>query len=830
MRRISALAIGLAVAVTAASPALARDQLHIVGSSTVYPFSTTVAETLAKQGVTKAPVVEATGTGGGLKLFCAGVGEATPDMAGASRKIKDSEIETCAKNGVDKITEIPIGHDGIIVANSKSGPAFSLTRAQLFLALAKAVPQPGAPGGPLIANPYVSWNEIDPALPAERIDVLGPPPTSGTRDAFVELVMDKGCESFAAIAALEGDAKKAACQQMREDGAYVEAGENDNLIVQKLVANPAALGIFGYSFLEENADAVQAATIEGTAPTYDSIADKSYPVARDLYVYVKDANRPIIPAIDAFVRELVSDRAMGADGYLAAKGLVAFTPAERAAIETQVLGSLGLQPLSVGQSGGAESRVSAIFSEMTRSTGATASAIVIAVIGLGLIGYLLGRGRAMAVVGGNLRRLHSLPNYHGFYVALWCALPALLLSMIWLAAQPAVITQATIAAMPAERLAPLDESQLSLLLSEVRQAANYADLSQVSDPAVRVGAETYRAWDSTSNLGALAAAIALALIGIGFAYSRIAPDARSRNRVERIVLGILFACSCLAILTTIGIVASLLFESLRFFAKIPVTNFLFGLQWSPQMALRADQVGSSGAFGAIPVIAGTLLITAVAMVVAVPTGLMIAVYLSDYAGSKVRTYFKPLVEILAGIPTVVYGFFAALTIGPILRDIGDAVGLQVASESALAAGLIMGVMIIPFISSLSDDVMNAVPQSLRDGSYALGATKSETIRQVVFPAALPGIVGAVLLAVSRAIGETMIVVMAAGLAANLTANPLEAVTTVTAQIVTLLVGDQEFDSPKTLAAFALGLLLFLVTLCLNVIALRVVRKYREKYD
>jgi phosphate transport system permease protein len=248
------------------------------------------------------------------------------------------------------------------------------------------------------------------------------------------------------------------------------------------------------------------------------------------------------------------------------------------------------------------------------------------------------------------------------------------------------------------------------------------------------------------------------------------------------------------------------------------------------MALRADQVGSSGAFGAIPVIAGTLLITLVAMVVAVPTGLMIAVYLSDYAGSKVRTYFKPLVEILAGIPTVVYGFFAALTIGPILRDVGDLVGLEVASESALAAGLIMGVMIIPFISSLSDDVMNAVPQSLRDGSYALGATKSETIRQVVFPAALPGIVGAVLLAVSRAIGETMIVVMAAGLAANLTANPLEAVTTVTAQIVTLLVGDQEFDSPKTLAAFALGLLLFVVTLCLNVIALRVVRKYREKYD
>jgi phosphate transport system permease protein len=409
-------------------------------------------------------------------------------------------------------------------------------------------------------------------------------------------------------------------------------------------------------------------------------------------------------------------------------------------------------------------------------------------------------------------------------------LPALLLALAWLVAQPAIVTEAAKSAMPAERIAGLDANQLSLLLSEVRQAATHADLDRTADPAVRAGAEAYRTWDSMAHLGALAAAVALALIGIGYAYRRIDVEARSRNRVERIVLGILFACSTLAILTTVGIVLSLVFESLRFFAKVPVTEFLFGLHWSPQMALRADQVGSSGAFGAIPVMAGTLLITLIAMAVAVPTGLMIAVYLSDYASGRVRSIFKPLVEILAGIPTVVYGFFAALTIGPLFRNIGEAVGLDVASESALAAGLIMGVMIIPFVSSLSDDVMNAVPQSLRDGSFALGATKSETIRQVVFPAALPGIVGAVLLAVSRAVGETMIVVMAAGLAANLTANPLQAVTTVTVQIVTLLVGDQEFDSPKTLAAFALGLLLFVVTLILNVIALNVVRRYREKYD
>ena len=273
-----------------------------------------------------------------------------------------------------------------------------------------------------------------------------------------------------------------------------------------------------------------------------------------------------------------------------------------------------------------------------------------------------------------------------------------------------------------------------------------------------------------------------------------------------------------------------MFEALRFFGKVPITEFLFGLKWSPQTALRADQVGSSGAFGAVPVFAGTFLITLLAMVVAVPIGLFSAIYMSEYASRRFRGIVKPILEILAGIPTVVYGFFAALTVGPFFRGLGEALGLGVASESALAAGVVMGIMIIPFVSSLSDDVINAVPQSLRDGSFALGATHAETIRQVVLPAALPGIVGSILLAVSRAIGETMIVVMAAGLAANLTANPLEAVTTVTVQIVTLLTGDQEFDSAKTLAAFALGLALFIVTLGLNIIALTVVRKYREKYD
>jgi phosphate transport system permease protein len=292
----------------------------------------------------------------------------------------------------------------------------------------------------------------------------------------------------------------------------------------------------------------------------------------------------------------------------------------------------------------------------------------------------------------------------------------------------------------------------------------------------------------------------------------------------------LIGCATVAIFTTLGILLTVTLESFRFFQKVPITDFLFGLKWSPQIAMRADQAGSSGAFGAVPLIAGTILISSVAMVVAVPVGLLSAIFLSEYASPRFRSIAKPLLEILAGIPTVVYGFFAALVVAPFIRDVGTSLGLEVSSESALAAGLVMGIMIIPFVSSLSDDFINAVPQSLRDGAYALGATQSETIRQVLMPAALPGVVGGVLLAVSRAIGETMIVVMAAGLSANLTANPLEAVTTVTTQIVTLLVGDQEFDSPKTLAAFALGLVLFLLTLALNIVALKIVRKYREQYE
>lgn len=306
-------------------------------------------------------------------------------------------------------------------------------------------------------------------------------------------------------------------------------------------------------------------------------------------------------------------------------------------------------------------------------------------------------------------------------------------------------------------------------------------------------------------------------------------SSRASQIREYAIQGALIACSLVAIFTTIGIVASLAFEAIRFFGKIPISSFLFGLEWSPQTAIRSDQVGASGAFGVLPLLTGTLLISFIAMMVATPLGLLSAVYLAEFANTKTRNVVKPMLELLAGIPTVVYGFFAALVVAPIIRGAGEGVGLQISSESALAAGSVMGIMLVPFISSLSDDVINAVPQALRDASYGMGATHTETVTQVVLPAATPGIIGSLLLAISRAIGETMIVVMAAGLAANLTLNPLEAVTTMTVQIVTLLTGDQEFDSAKTLAAFAIALFLLILTLCLNIVALKLVDKYKKKY-
>jgi phosphate transport system permease protein len=427
-------------------------------------------------------------------------------------------------------------------------------------------------------------------------------------------------------------------------------------------------------------------------------------------------------------------------------------------------------------------------------------------------------------------RLHSLPVYHGSYTALWAALPALLFLALWTPVQSRFVDQAVLAS-PEGRVLPAFDMQREAIMSEAREIADGqrdAGFNPESAPLAPRFAEAERVYASIGG----AIALLLAIAGAIFALRRSAPDFRARTGVERWLMALLVGASLIAILTTLGILLSLMFESLRFFRLVPMKDFLLGTQWSPQTALRADQAGSSGAFGSIPLFWGTAFIGAIiAMIVAIPLGLMSAIYLTQYAHPRVRSWMKPILEILAGVPTVVYGYFAALTVAPKVRDFGLAIGISSASsESALAAGLVMGIMIIPFISSMADDSIAAVPQAMRDGSLAMGATKSETIRKVVLPAALPGVVGGVLLAVSRAIGETMIVVMAAGLAANLTANPFESVTTVTTQIVQLLTGDQEFDSAKTLAAFALGLVLFLITLALNLIALTVVRKYREQYE
>lgn len=460
-----------------------------------------------------------------------------------------------------------------------------------------------------------------------------------------------------------------------------------------------------------------------------------------------------------------------------------------------------------------------------------ATNILILLIGFGTVAFYLGRGRSLAIAGplGGIRKLHSLPSYYGMHVALWCALPSLAILGLWIIFDGPIINSLVIGSVAAD-IIPIDTASYNLLLNKVSNLADGILPRTGRSDSLLDAADHMQSLQLISQWALTALSFVLSTMGLFWGWSKISAEFRARPVVERVIQNLLLASACVAIFTTLGIVLSVLFESIQFFRSVPIYDFVFGLDWSPQTAIREDQVGSSGSFGAVPLFVGTLLVSAVAMVIAVPVGLMSAIYLAEYASKNVRNFAKPALEVLAGIPTVVYGFFAALTVAPFLRDLGNSFGVSVSSESALAAGGVMGIMIIPFISSLADDVITAVPQSMRDGSLAMGATQSETIRRVVIPAALPGIVGGIMLAVSRAIGETMIVVMAAGMAANLTANPLDSVTTVTVQIVTLLTGDQEFDSPKTLAAFALGLMLFMVTLMLNIFALHIVKKYREQYE
>jgi phosphate transport system permease protein len=481
--------------------------------------------------------------------------------------------------------------------------------------------------------------------------------------------------------------------------------------------------------------------------------------------------------------------------------------------------------------------------------------ILSAIVVLAVVGFVVSKRRAFASAGGNIRALQSLPIYYGWHGALMVMVPALIVLTLWMITQPIVIERQLVGFFPDEQMA--SETERTLLMADVRRVAAGLDaavaqgsmsaqdaanlmvesgsvrarlaavgvaLGAEVTPQVLAAAQDYRNLALLGNQGRVIATILVALAGLIYGIRITTKDFRARNRVERVILFMLAASSTIAILTTIGIILSLVSESLRFFEMYPWQDFFFSLTWSPNFRGNSD-------LGLAPLLWGTIYVSLVAIIVAAPLGTFAAIYLAEYASSRVRSVVKPLIEVIAGIPTVVFGLFALVTVGPLLRDwIAVPTGLGNSGSSVMTAGLVIGILNIPFVSSLADDVINAVPQSMRDGSYGIGATKSETIRLVIIPAALPGIVGGILLALSRAIGETMIVTMGAGAAAKLDMNPFEAMTTITVKIVSQLTGDTEFDSPETLVAFALGMTLFVLTLGLNVFALYIVRKYREQYE
>jgi phosphate transport system permease protein len=456
------------------------------------------------------------------------------------------------------------------------------------------------------------------------------------------------------------------------------------------------------------------------------------------------------------------------------------------------------------------------------------NALVVAGLLLVLLGvsYQTGWSKSRRLASANGVKVHSRPQYHGSYTAIWAMIPAVVILLLWAWLGTGLTRNFIVSQIPTDTLTALDQVGLNSTIARIQSLASGYGVTGEIAPYEQTAGDALRSFNFLTFAGTLVLAIVAGGAGLFYARSRITARHRARNAVERMINLLLLACSAVAILTTLGIVGSLVTEALRFFTFINPIDFFFGTVWAPNNA-GGDNYGS---YGLLPLLAGTLMITAIAMLVAVPVGLMSAIYLSQYAPKGVRAVVKPLIEILAGIPTIVFGFFALVTVGPFLRDIGSAVGLQISATSALTAGIVMGIMIIPFVSSLSDDILNQVPRTLRDGAYGLGATQSETIRNVLLPAALPGIVGAFLLAVSRAIGETMIVVLAAGNAPVLRGSPFEPVSTITVSIVNQLTGDTDFTGPQSLVGFALGLTLFAVTLCLNIFALYIVRRFREQYE
>ena len=447
---------------------------------------------------------------------------------------------------------------------------------------------------------------------------------------------------------------------------------------------------------------------------------------------------------------------------------------------------------------------------------------------LALTSYLFGKKKAIGI--GSVNKLKALPQFYGYYLAIWSAAPALIAFCLWSIFEPTIVKTYILSDYVGNEYS---DNAVRLIYEKVRALEAGHFTGNITN-ALERSAEKYRSVLEIASMAKFTIVLVLLVITLSFGYTQLIKNIPTREPTEKFIEYLLLFASFAAVMTTVGIIFSLLMQTLKFFQVVNLFDFLTGTHWYPAKTFVRDGMPDPellrDAFGAVPLFAGTFFIALIAMCVAIPIGLLSGIYISEYGSRKFRAYAKPTIEILAGIPTVVYGFFAALTVGPFLKSVGDSIGLEVSAESALAAGGVMGVMIIPFISSLSDDVMSAVPQNLRDGSFALGATKSETIKKVVLPAALPGIVGSILLAVSRAVGETMIVVMASGLMANITLNPLESTSTITAQIVTILIGDQQFGDPKTQAAFALGMSLFVLTLFLNLIALGVVKRFREKYE
>lgn len=458
------------------------------------------------------------------------------------------------------------------------------------------------------------------------------------------------------------------------------------------------------------------------------------------------------------------------------------------------------------------------------------NALIVAALLLMLLGvaYQSGWSRSRNLVTAAGVKVHSRPQYHGSFVAIWAMIPALVILGIWAWFGGDITHNYIVSLIPADTIAALDQAGLNATIARINGLATGFGVAGEVAPFEQAAGDALRSFQMLTFVGVLAVALIAGGAALVYARSRVTARLRARNAVERFINVALLACSAVAILTTVGIVASLVSEAYKFFTFIHPLDFFFGTVWNPGFSSTSS--GAHGQYGLLPLLAGTLMITAIAMLVAVPVGLMAAIYLSQYANHSFRAVAKPIIEILAGIPTIVFGFFAMVTVGPFLRDVGGFIGLDIKATSALTAGVVMGIMIIPFVSSLSDDILNQVPRTLRDGAYGLGATKSETIRNVLLPAALPGIVGAFLLAISRAVGETMIVVLAAGNSPVLRGNPFEPVATITVSIVNQLTGDSDFAGPQSLVAFALGLTLFVITLCLNIVALYIVRRFREQYE